>query len=80
MNIKDTNNNPNLIRLWMDNEKSAAEQYYKENPDSLIPLFEKELRDLGFEFEISNQIQSIIRKNKKSLLPIVVTLFGMITL
>lgn len=70
MSIEDINNNPNRIRMWLDNEKTAEEQYYKDNTDSLIPLFEKELRDLGFEFETSNQAVGFIPKHKKVILPI----------
>lgn len=39
--------NPIVVRIMLENEKSNAELYYKENPGSLIPLFEKELKDLG---------------------------------
>lgn len=70
MSIEDINNNPNMIKMWIDNEKAAEEQYYKDNTDSLIPLFEKELRDLGFEFETSNQALGFIPKHKKVILPI----------
>ena len=56
--------------MWLDNEKAAEEQYFKENTDSLIPLFEKELRSLGFEFETSNQAVGLIPKHKKVILPL----------
>lgn len=59
-----------MVKMWIDNEKAAEEQYYKDNTDSLIPLFEKELRDLGFEFETSNQAVGFIPKHKKVILPI----------
>lgn len=72
MGIEDINNNPNMIKMWLDNEKIAEEQYYKDNPDSLISLFEKELRDLGFEFETSNQALGLIPKHKKVILPIAI--------
>ena len=72
MGIKDINNNPNMIKLWLDNEKLAEKQYYKDNSDSLIPLFENELRDLGFEFETSNQAVGFIPKHKKVILPIAI--------
>lgn len=65
MRIENMNNNPYIIKLWIDREKVAEEQYYKDNPDSLIPLFETELRDLGFEFETSNQALGFIPKHKK---------------
>lgn len=70
MSIEDINNNPNMIKMWIDNEKAAEEQYYKDNTDSLIALFEKELRNLGFEFETSNQAIGFIPKHKKVILPI----------
>lgn len=70
MNIKDINNNPKIAKTWIDNQKAAAELYYKDNPNSLIPLFMKELRDLGFVFETSNQALGFIPKHKKEILPI----------
>lgn len=70
MGIEDINSNPSMIKLWLDNEKEAEKQYYKDNPESLIPLFEKELRCLGFEFETSNQTLAFIPKHKKIILPI----------
>ena len=70
MSIDDINNNPNMIKMWIDNEKAAEEQYYKDKTDSLIPFFEKELRNLGFEFETSNQAVGFIPKHKKVILPI----------
>lgn len=71
MGIDDINNS-NVIKMWLDNEKMATERYYKGNPDSLIPLFEKELRNLGFEFETSNQTLGFIPKHKKAILPIAI--------
>ena len=72
MSVKDINNNPNMIKMWIDNEKSAEQQYYKENTDSLIPVFEKELRNLGFEFVTSNQALALIPKHKKVILPVAI--------
>ena len=71
MKIKNTNDS-NTREVWLDNEKSSEEQYFKANRDSLIPLFTKELRDLGFEFEISSQAVSFIPKHKKAILPIAI--------
>ena len=64
------NKNPELVKRWLDNEKKASKQYYNENPDSLIPQFEKELRDLGFKFDTSSQTFAFIPKHKKEILPI----------
>lgn len=72
MSIENINNNPHMIKAWIDNAKKAAEQYYSETPDSLIPRFEKELRDLGFEFEISNQTLGFMPKYKQVILPIAI--------
>lgn len=72
MSIEDINKNPNRIKVWIDNEKAAAKQYYNENPDSLIPCFEKELRDLGFDFVIGTQTIGFMPKHKKEILPIAI--------
>jgi len=72
MSIKDINNNPNTIKIWLNNEKVAEKQYYKDNTDSLIPLFKKELKALGFEFESSNQAIGFMPKHKKVILPIAI--------
>ena len=72
MSIKDINSSPDRIRMWTDHIKGAEEQYYIENPDSFIPLFEQEMRDLGFEFETSGQILGFIPKHKKEILPVAV--------
>lgn len=72
MSIEDINNNPNVIKMWLDNEKAAEKQYYKDNVDSLIPLFENELRNIGFIFETSNQAVGLIPKHKKAIVPIAI--------
>ncbi len=71
MSIDDINK-PNLNNLWLDNEKVALKQYYDENPSSLIPLFEKDLRDLGFNFYVDSQIIGFMPKHKKVILPIAI--------
>lgn len=72
VSVEDINKNSRMISAWIDNNKSATAQYYNENPDSLIPHFEKELRSLGFKFEISNQTFGFMPKNKKVILPIAI--------
>lgn len=72
MSIEDINNNPNMIKVWMDTEKAAAEKYHNENPDSLIPCFEEELREAGFDFEIGTQAIGFMPKHKKEILPIAI--------
>lgn len=72
MGINDINGNPALLRKYIEREKEAENKYYSECPDSLIPLFEKELRDMGFEFEISSQTYALMPKYKKELLPLAV--------
>lgn len=72
MSIKYINDNPELLREWINREKLRHESYCKNNPDSLIPLFEKELRELGFDFEIGNQTLSFMPKHKNIILPIAI--------
>ena len=59
-----------MVRMWIDNHKSAEEKYFKDNPDSLIPLFLEELRSLGMEFETSAQAVGCLPKHKKEILPV----------
>ena len=56
--------------MWIDNEKEAQKRYAQENPDSLLPSFEQELRDLGFSFAIRSQVKGFLPKHKKTILPI----------
>lgn len=71
------NSNPELLKKWIEREKKEAEKYYADHPDSLIPLFEKELRGLGFEFEISNQTFGFLPKFKEIILPIAIKYYQM---
>lgn len=72
MSIDFINNNPALLRAWIDRVNRTREIYLENNPDSLIPCFENELRDLGFVFEISNQTFGFMPKYKKEILPIAI--------
>ena len=72
MSIKDVINNPKAEKEWIERAKKTAADYYKKYPDSLIPLFEDELRKIGFEFEIINQTLGFMPKNKKTILPIAI--------
>ena len=72
MSIDTINNNPLLLKKIVEDTKQRSKQYYKDNPDSLIPLFEKELEDLGFAFEISNQTTAFMPKHKNTILPIAI--------
>ena len=72
MSNYDINSNPALVRLMIENAKKATKKRREEYPDSLIPHFEKELRELGFEFEISNQILCFMPKHKETIWPIAI--------
>ena len=72
MSIKDINNNPKAKKEWIERAKKEEERYREEHPDSLIPLFEDELKRAGFEFEISNQALGFMPKNKKTILPLAI--------
>lgn len=66
------NNNSEYLENWIERVKKLEKEYYEKKPDSLIPLFEQELRELGFEFEISNQTLAFMPKYKDIILPIVI--------
>ena len=64
MSIDTINKNPDLLRKWIDDEKLINEEYYRKNPDSLVLLFEEELRELGFEFEVTSQTIGFMPKHR----------------
>lgn len=72
MSINDVINNPKAKKNWIERAKKNEDNYRKKHPDSLIPLFENELRKAGFEFEISNQTLGFMPRNKKTILPIAI--------
>lgn len=72
MRSYDINSNPALVKQMIENSKKASEKYFAEHADSLIPPFEQELRNLGFQFEISEQIKQFLPKHKKTILPIAI--------
>ena len=72
MSIEYINNDPQMVKLWHDNEKTLAEQYYKSTPNSVIPFFMEELKNLGFDFETSNQALGLMPKNKEIILPVAI--------
>lgn len=65
-------NNTYLINAWINNKKALLKKYYSEVPDSLIPCFDKELRELGFEYEIGSQPIGFMPRYKKEILPIAI--------
>jgi len=72
MSIKSINDNPVYKQNYINRIKGIEQEYQKTHFDSLIPMFERELRDLGFEFEISSQTLSTMPKYKNVVQDIVV--------
>jgi hypothetical protein len=72
MSNYDINSNPALVKRMIELEKQDDKRYYAEHPDSLIPPFEQELRELGYEFEVSSQIKGFMPKHKETILPIAI--------
>ena len=79
MSNYDINSNPAMVKQMIENSKKASEKYFAEHADSLIPPFEQELRNLGFQFEISEQIKQFLPKHKKTILPIVIKYYQQAT-
>lgn len=79
MSNYDINSNPALVKQMIENSKKASEKYFAEHADSLIPPFEQELRNLGFQFEISEQIKQFLPKHKKTILPIAIKYYQQAT-
>lgn len=72
MSNYDINSNPALVKLMIENEKKSTKEYIEKNHDSLIPKFEQGLRNMGFEFETSNQTIGFMPKHKDSILPLAI--------
>lgn len=70
MSNYDINSNPALVKRMIENSQKASEKYFAEHPDSLIPSFEQEVRELGFQFEIAEQIKQFLPRYKDLILPI----------
>lgn len=79
MSNYDISSNPALVKKMIENSKKVSEKYFAEHSDSLIPPFEQELRNLGFQFEISEQIKQFLPKYKKTILPIAIKYYQQAT-
>ena len=76
MSSHDLNSNPvlvkQLIKQYQDDAASA-----RQCPDSVLPAFERELHQLGFQFEVLNQAEALLPKHKKTVLPIVMKYYAL---
>ena len=76
MSSYDPNSNPNLTRALINQYKHSEEQA-KKAPDSILPAFESELHQLGFQIEVLNQAEALLPKHKKTVLPIVMKYYAL---
>lgn len=72
MGLDAINENQKYLQTWIAQEKERAEKYYADNPNSLIPKFEAELRMQGFDFEVSSQVLGFLPQHKSVILPLAV--------
>lgn len=63
------NKSSQFKKSLIDNIKMQKEKQYEENPDSLVLQFECELKELGFEFEIFQQLIGFMPRHKEIILP-----------
>lgn len=64
------NKNAELVQLMIKNAKKTEEEYQRNNPDSLLIMFENKLKELGYEFEVLDQVKGFLPKHKKYIIPI----------
>ena len=76
MSNYDINKNSELVQLMIQNEKRADEEYKRNNPESILILFEKELKELGYEFEVLDQVRGFLPKHKKIIIPIAMKFYS----
>lgn len=71
MSNYDINNNQQLVKKIIDITRQAEEER-KKMPDSVLHDFRKDLSELGFSFEIVDQVKKLMPKYKNLILPIVI--------
>jgi hypothetical protein len=76
MSNYDINKNSELVQQMIQNEKRADEEYKRNNPESILILFEKELKELGYEFEVLDQVRGFLPKHKKIIIPIAMKFYS----
>lgn len=67
--------NPQMVQMMIENQKKADEEYRWDNPNSLIFVFEKRMKELGYEFDSMNQVKEFLPKHKKIIIPIAMELY-----
>ena len=72
----DINSNPALVKHMLEQYKAGEEQMER-NPDSILPAFKQELLNLGFNFQVLNQAESLLPKYKDTVLPVVIKYYKM---
>ena len=76
MSNYDINSNPDLVKHMLEQYKASEEQMEK-NSDSILPAFKQELLNLGFNFQVLNQAESLLPKYKDTVLPVVIKYYKM---
>ena len=76
MSSHDLNSNPVLVKQLIKQYQDAAASA-RQCPDSVLPAFERELHQLGFQFEVLNQAEALLPKHKKTVLPIVMKYYAL---
>ena len=76
MSNYDINSNPDLVKCMIERYKASEEQM-KERPDSILLDFKQELLNLGFNFQVLNQAESLLPKYKDMVLPVVIKYYKM---
>ena len=76
MSNYDINSNPDLVKHMIEQYKASEERTDK-NPDSILSAFKRELLNLGFDFQVLNQAESLLPKYKDTVLPVVIKYYKM---
>lgn len=69
------NKNPQMVQMMIENQKNADEEYRRDNPNSLIFVFEKRMKELGYKFDSLNQVKGFLPKHKNIIIPIAMELY-----
>ncbi len=60
----------NMVKTMIQNQLITERKYKDNNPNTLLILFEKELKKLGYEFESLSQVVGFLPEHKNQIIPI----------
>lgn len=77
MSWKAVKDSPAFQKQLLDEMIEQEKEYLQSHPNSLIPMFCQELRELGFEFDLYHHVKCFLPKNTELISPIALKYYRM---